>query len=170
MDAEVGAQLNSFGQLLLVSGGGNDGGVEELGNLNSGDAYARARRQNQNRIAGFDRTAAYEHVPGGGEYQGNAGSLLERKRHSLGNRNNANARHGDVFAVAAVIGVSENAEAGAEILASPYAFEAVSAEGHGRQQHALARLQIGDVLADPGHLAGNVAAVDVRQLDAGESL
>ena len=48
-------------------------------------------------------------------------------------------------------------------------FDAVSAEVHGRDQHALPDCESGDVLADFGDLTGDVAAEDVRQFHARQS-
>ena len=154
--------------LEVVAGGGNHGGVEELGNLDSSNADAGACRQNQDRIARLDGTAAHQHVPCRRENQGNAGRLLEGKLHTFRNRNYADAGDGDVFAIAAVIGITQDAEVGAKVLASGDAFDAVSAEGHGSQEHTLSYRQVGNVLAQFGDFSGDVTAVDMRQLDAGE--
>ena len=43
-------------------------------------------------------------------------------------------------------------------------------EIHGREQHALPVLEIGDILADFDDFAGNVAAEDMRQVYAGQAL
>ena len=45
----------------------------------------------------------------------------------------------------------------------------MSAEGHRGEQYALPDLQVSDVLADLRDFAGHVAAIDMRQLDAGQA-
>ena len=40
---------------------------------------------------------------------------------------------------------------------------------HGRDQHAQSGLEVGDVLADFDDFAGDVAAKDVRQVNAGQA-
>ena len=43
-------------------------------------------------------------------------------------------------------------------------------EMHGREQHSLAGLEPAKVFANLNNFAGNIAAEDVRRLDAGQSL
>ena len=66
--------------------------------------------------------------------------------------------------------IAQHRELRALVLQSRDALCAVIAEVHGREQHALAGLEAGDVLADLDDLAGNVAAQDVRQLHPGQPL
>ena len=43
------------------------------------------------------------------------------------------------------------------------------AECHGRKQDALARFEISDVFAGFNNVAGNITAIDVRQLHSGQA-
>src|SRR5262249_30475762 len=74
------------------------------------------------------------------------------------------------FAIAAIIQVAEHGKLRAEILLPFAALRTDAAERHGRQQHTLGRLEIGDVVTHGDDVAGNIAAVDVRQLDSRKPL
>src|SRR6185312_7680325 len=65
--------------------------------------------------------------------------------------------------------VSQHAVLRTKILLSFGACFAIAAESMRRQQHTLARLKIGDIFADLSNIAGNVAPIDVRQLDPGQT-
>ena len=100
--------------------------------------------------------------------RGTLAASIEVER--VGNGNDVHGGHGDQFAVAAIDGVAEHGELAALILQSGNALRAVIAEMHGRDQHALAGLEVGDVFADFDDFAGDVAAENVRQVHAGQAL
>src|SRR5438552_5569704 len=87
----------------------------------------------------------------------------------VGNGNHAGAWHGDKLAISAIDGITQHAELAAQILLAMHAFRAMSAEGHWGEQYALPDLQVSDVFADLRGFAGHVAAIDMRQLDAGQA-
>src|SRR5207248_5385972 len=87
----------------------------------------------------------------------------------VGNGNHAGAWHSDKLAISAIGGITQHAELAAQILLATHAFRAMSAEGHRGEQYALPDLQVSDVLADLRDFAGHVAAIDMRQLDAGQA-
>ncbi len=155
-------------QFALVARGGDDLGGRASCNLNGSRADAGARAQHQNRLTSFQVGAANQHVPGGKENEGNAGGLLEVQ--SVRDGDDVDPGHGDQLAVTAVDAIAQHSELRAEILASAIALLAMAAEDHRRQKHPRAFVEIGDVLAAVDYFAGNVAAQDVRQLHAGQSL
>src|SRR5438876_7508766 len=87
----------------------------------------------------------------------------------VGNGNHAGAWNGDKLAISAIDGITQHAELAAQILLAIHAFRAMSAEGHRGEQYALSGLQVSDVFADLRDFARHVAAIDMRQLDAGQA-
>src|SRR5215469_8491992 len=107
-------------------------------------------------------------MPGSYENQGDGGSFVVSQL--IRNGKHVHARDGDVFGVAAIVQVTEHAELRAQVLLARGAGRAHVAECHGRQQYALTWFEIGDVFAELGDRSGDVAAVDVRQLDSRQAL
>ncbi len=118
-------------------------------------------------MAGTQFGVANQHVPRGQENERH-GSGID-KGEGIRNRDDVDSWHGDQFAVPSLGVVAEYRELGTEILASAVALLAMTAEQHGRQQHARANFQIGYVFATLRYFASNVASEGVRQLDAGKS-
>src|SRR5258708_25400475 len=116
--------------------------------------------------------AAYQHVPGRHENEGNGGRLVISQvviRQSVGDGQHVDARNRDVLGVAAVIQIPQHRELRTKVLLAGSAGRAVSAKCHGGQQDTLPNFQVGDVFAHLGDVAGDIAAVDVGKLDAGQS-
>ena len=97
------------------------------------------------------------------KHQWNAGGFIEIER--VGDGDDAHHGHRNQFAVAAVHAVAEHGELAALVLQAGDALRAVIAEMHGRDQHPLSRLEIGDVLSHFDNFARDVAARNVRQVD-----
>ena len=106
--------------------------------------------------------ATDQHVPGGQEDQRHRRRFLERQRVRYGNY--VDRRHRDELRIAAINSVAQNCKCPAKALMSRGALRALIAEDHGHEQHALSSLEVAYIFADLGDLAGNVAAIDVRQL------
>ncbi len=168
IDEMVGPELFGFRELVLIAGGGDDLSAEHLGDLNGGGADAGTSTEYEDGVAGLDFGARDQHVPCGDEDERNRGGFF--KRHRVRDGNDIDAGDGDELGVAAVVGVSEDAELAAEVLLTGGALLAVSAEGHGGEQNALPDLQVADVIAELGDLAGDVAAVNVGKLMPGRPL
>jgi hypothetical protein len=111
---------------------------------------------------------ADQHVPRGHEHERDAGRLIEIE--PGGNGNHAGGGHGDQLAVAAIDAIAEHGELAALVLNSRDALYAVSAKVHGSDQDALADRKPGDIFADLSDLSGDVAAEDVRQFHARQTL
>ena len=92
------------------------------------------------------------------------------KSRAVGNGNHIDCGDGNQFAIAAVDAIAQHGKLAALILQSGDALRTVIAEMHGREQHTLPRFEASDVLADFDDLARNIAAQNVRQLHAGQSL
>ena len=86
----------------------------------------------------------------------------------VGNRDDVDSRNGHQLAIAAVDGIAEHCKLRTEVVMAGDALLAMVAENHRRQEHARPRLDVGNVLADFSHFAGNVAAKNVRQRDAAQ--
>ena len=163
VDYVVGAQFARFFELGFVSCRGDHAGVKQLANLNGRRSHARSATQNQNGITGLYMGAAHQHVPGSHKNQGDGGCLIVSQ--IIGDRKNADARHGYIFSIAAIIQIAEHGKLRAKILLPGGAGGAVSAERHRGQQNTLPDFQVGDVFAHLGDVARHVAAVDMRELD-----
>src|SRR5207248_9361437 len=151
-----------------LSGGRNHPGVNEVRNLYSRDANARARCQHKHRLSRTDAGAANQHVPCRQKDERHGRRLIELE--AVGNRNYVYSRHSDKFAIATVYAVAKHGEFGAMILQSGDAFHAMIAEVHRREDHALARIEASYIFAGLDDFSRNIAAQDVRQVDARETL
>src|SRR5208282_2173150 len=167
VDDEIGAEFAGALYFALVARGRDHTRVEQLRNLNGGNAHPRVRAQHQHSLSGADRGASRKHVPRGEKNQRNAGGLIEIER--VRDRNDVYCGHRNQLTVAAVHGVAEHGELAALILQPGNALRAMITEMHGRKQHALSGLEVGDVLADLDNFAGGVTAEDMRQVNAGQS-
>src|SRR5579871_632727 len=168
IDHVIGAQLASFFHLCLVPGSGDDLRIEKLADLNGRRAHARSSSQYQHDVTRHQMAAIDQHVPGGHVHQWDRCRLIVGQ--FLGNRKHIRARNRNIFGIAAVVHVAEDRELRAKILSPVGAGRTVSTKSHRRKQYALPYLQIGDVFANFGNIAGNITAVDVRQLDSRQTL
>ena len=152
IDAVISAQFAAFGQLGIVARGSDHAAMKKFGDLNGGDADPGPRPQHQHGLSGTNARATYQHVPRGYKHERHAGRLIEIER--IGNRNHIGGGSGDQFAIAAIHAIAQHGEFTAKVLHAGHAFLAVPAIVHRSQQHALPRLESGDVLADFDYFSG----------------
>src|SRR5215831_4302140 len=168
VDGEVGAEFAALVHLALVARGGDGNSAEHLAELDGRRADSRPPAQNQHGVSRLEGAPRYQHVPGSQKYEGH-GCRLVISQFAL-DRQNIDARHADELGVTAVIQISKHAVLRTKVLLAPRACRAYPAKCMWRQEHALPDFQIRNILSHLGNHAGNVAAVDVRQLDARQSL
>ena len=94
--------------------------------------------------------------------------MIEGER--VRNRNHTRGRHRDELTVPSIDRISQNRELAAMVLQSRQAFRAMPAKVHGSNQNALARFEICDVFTNLGNLPGDIAAQNMRQFYARQSL
>jgi hypothetical protein len=137
--------------------------------LDGSGAHAAACAEDEDVFTGLQFGAGEQHVPGGLEDQRDAGGFGEGEIFRIGNA----IYFGDFdeFGATAVDEVAEIGEAAAAIVLAGNASGAFAAGDAGSENDFLAGADGGDVGADFGDLAGDVAAGDVRERDgdAGEA-
>src|SRR5438094_8332124 len=168
IDPVIRTQSAGLLQFLFVSRGCNDAGMEELCNLNGRDANARAGSEHQDCLARTDAGAAHQHVPCRKKHKGHASRLIEIE--AVGNWNYVYSGHGNEFAIGAVYTVAKNGKLRAFGFHSGDTLLTVITEVHRREEHALAGLEPSYIFAGLDDFSRNIAAQDVRQVDARETL
>ena len=106
-------------------------------------------------------------MPSGKEHEWDAGSLVIRE--PIWNGNNADLRNGDECTVSAPDIVATNREFATLILQAGDALPAMMTEVHRRNHHTLANRNVTHILAGLNYFPSDVAAENVRQLDAGKA-
>src|SRR5215469_8577237 len=157
-----------FLELLFIARRRDYTAVKKLRDLNRSNANTRARAQNKHGLPRTNACQSDQHVPRRDEYERDTGCLIEIER--VWNGNHICDRSCEEFTVSSVNGVADHRKFAALILEPGKAFCAVSAEMHWSDQDALTRFESGDVFANLDDFADDVAAENVRQLHAGQSL
>src|SRR6476646_9193823 len=130
VDYVVGAEFAALVKLIFVARGGDTCCAKHLADLDGNAPNPRAAAQHQHGIRRLDAASAHQHVPCRERNQRHGRGFIVGQ--FLRNRQDAHARHGDVFAVAAIVQIAKHTELRAEILLTLGAFGADPAERHGR--------------------------------------
>jgi len=161
IDEMVGAELFCLLQLFITAGSGDHARAEKLGNLNGGAADAASCPKDENILAGLQFGPGKKHVPGGLEDKRNRGGLFKSQVFRI--------RHAiyfwsvDKFGAASVNQVAEIGELAAAVVLAGDASRAFPTSPPRGENDLLTDAHGGDIRADLGDFAGDIAAWDVRK-------
>src|SRR2546428_5676026 len=159
VDALVSAKHPCFVQFPRTSGCGNDAGVEEFGNLNSGAADPAARAPDQHCFAKAQPAVGDQHVPRGEKHEWDGSRLFEREVRGL--REHVRFGNSDKLRIGPIPVFSENTVVGAQVVLAGDAVRADTATDSGCDHDLSAGLDFRYGLAHPLDDAGGVGAGDV---------
>jgi hypothetical protein len=170
IDDVVGAKFAGFGELFVRTRRRDYAGAEKFGDLDGGDADAAPCAEDENIFAGLQFSTSQQHVPRGLEDQRDGGCFFEGQ--ILGVREAIHFRCANEFGATAVDHITEVGELTATIVEARKARGAFAAGDARGEDHSLADACGGDLSADLGNLACDVAAWYMRDRDrnAGDAL
>ena len=161
IDEVVGAEFFGFGEFFVGASRGYDACAEEFRNLNGGAADAASSAKDQNIFGRLQLRASDEHVPSRLENQRNRGGFFPFEILRIGQT--VHFGSADKFSAAAVNHVAEIGGLAAIVVEASKAGGALAAAYERGEDNLLANAHVGDVGANFGDFAGDVAAWDVRQ-------
>jgi hypothetical protein len=159
-DHFISAEGAGFFDFFVAANGGDDARAENFRDLNSGGADAAASSENQNVFARLKFGAGDEHVPRGDEHQRNRSSFFKRKAGR--NWRRVASRRANVFGIPSVDEIAEQRVFAAKIVVAGEAGGAASAGNARLKENFVANAYVADQFADPGDLASDIAAINMR--------